>query len=126
MKKILLTSFIFTAATLMLFQGFAAAQKKILLYDSEKIISQAKIELDSMMLNGALKVAADRNKIKGEYSIDITIQEKGKVLSVYMVSSDADDIKMQNLVKDLVKTVEFSFKLPKGRTQKFQHTFNFR
>jgi predicted transport protein len=93
--------------------------------EPDTIVRQAAAELNVMMENGILRDYAVTYKLKGEYIIDITIQEKGKVLSVYMVSSDADDIKMQNLVKDVVKLVEFSFKLPKGRTQKFQHTFNF-
>ena len=56
---------------------------------------------------------------------DVTVFEKGKVLSVFAVSSNATDVKQQNLVKDIIKQMQFGFKLQQGKNYKFQHTFKF-
>lgn len=101
-------------------------QKKNLLQEYDQVISQAKAELDSLMKPGTdfLQQAARLN-IKGEFILDITVHNKGQVLSVFMVSSDADDIKMQNRAKDLIRTVVFGFKVPRDKMYKFQYTFRF-
>lgn len=105
--------------------GFA--QKMPLIQEREDIIAEAKKELDAMMANSEsdFKKKITENKISGEYVFDITIEGKGKVLSVFVVSSDADDVKQQNYVKDLVKAIQFNFKMPKDKSYKFQYTFNF-
>lgn len=102
-------------------------QKKKLIQEYDQVVAQAKAELDSLMAPGSgfLQQAAKQN-IKGEYILDITVYDKGQVLSVFMVSSDADDIKMQNRAKDLVRTIVFGFKVPRDKTYKFQYTFQFK
>ena len=102
------------------------SQKKILIQEYDKVIASAKSELDNMLKNGgALQLEAAKLNLKGEFVIDMTIHDKGKVQSVFMVSSDAGDVKMQNAVKDLVRRIEFNFKVPKDKAYKFQYTFNF-
>ncbi|MBL7930133.1 MAG: hypothetical protein JNL47_11765 [Bacteroidia bacterium] len=107
--------------------GKSFCQKKKLLQEYDHVVSQAKAELDSLMAPGTvfLQQAAKQN-IKGEYILDITVHDKGQVLSVFMVSSDADDIKMQNRAKDLVRTIVFGFKVPRDKSYKFQYTFQFK
>lgn len=109
----------------LLLMGIAAHGQKKSLYLYEEVVAEAKLELDSSMLNGTLKEWAVKNNVKGEYIMNVTIHEKGKVLSVFAVSSDIDDIKMQNRVKDAIRTVVFNIKMPKGKTYKFQYVFNF-
>jgi hypothetical protein len=105
---------------------YVVAQKP-LIQEYDKVVEAAKSQLDSMMRsNGSLQVEAKELNVTGEYILDVTVFDKGKVLSVYMVSSDADDIKMQNMAKDIIRRVEFGFKMPKGKTYKFQYTFNFK
>lgn len=103
------------------------AQKKILLESKDEIIEQATKELNDAMQppEGALYLWKVENNIKGEYIIDITIREKGDIASVFMAGSDGADIKMQNLVKDRIRLFEFGFKMPKGKTYKFQYIFKF-
>lgn len=96
-----------------------------LVQDYSEVTARATHELDSSMTNGGLKEWAVKNNVKGEYVMDITIHEKGKVLTVFTVSNDSDDINMQTRLKDFVRTLVFSFKMPKGKTYKFQYTFNF-
>lgn len=100
--------------------------KKPYLAEKDEIIAQAKKELDATMADPESKLRKYilKNQIKGEFIFDITIAEKGAVLTVFSVSSDADDIKKQNLMKDGVKALVFNFKMPKDKSYKFQYTFN--
>lgn len=116
--------------SIILFIGFslnAFAQKKPLIEEKDKIIAQAKTELNAIMANPEHEFtkSIQKNGIHGEYIFDLTIEGKGKILSVFVVSSEAADVKQQNLVKDLVKSIVFNFKMPKDKSYKFQYTFNF-
>jgi hypothetical protein len=118
--------FLATAALLFLIPNPLPAQKE-LLFEYDAVVARARAELDSMMApGGMLQAEALKQGLKGEYIIDVTVAGKGQVLSVYMVSSDADDVKQGNLAKDLVRTARFGFKMPKDKTYKFQYTFVFR
>jgi hypothetical protein len=103
--------------------GIVKAQ---LISDYDEIIKRANLEIDSSMASGFLKKMAVKYSVApAQYTMNVSIHEKGKVLSVFMVKSNATDVKQQNLVKDLVKQMEFSFKMPKGNIYKFEHTFKF-
>lgn len=121
MKKSLLFLF------LLGFSVSVSAQKKVMIAEKDQIIEEAKKELDQALANpeSDFMKAVSENKITGEYVFDITICEKGQVLSVFVVSGNARDVKMQNQVKDLVKAFEFNFKMPKGKSYKFQYTLKF-
>lgn len=113
---------------LLVFSLSASAQKKVLIIEKDLIIEEAKKELDQILANPEsdfMKVITEK-KVTGVYVFDITICEKGQVLSVFVVSGNTNDVKMQNQVKDLVKALEFNFKMPKGKSYKFQYTFNFK
>jgi hypothetical protein len=105
----------------------SVAQQKKLIEPKEDIIAQAKLELNAAMQapGGELYLWKTENNIKGEYTVDITIREKGDVASVFMVSSEGTEIKMQNQVKDRIRLFGFNFKMPKGKTYKFQYIFRF-
>jgi len=100
------------------------SQKAVLLTEKESIIAQATKELDASIQSGELKEFVTENNIKGEYIFDITIHEKGKVLTVFVVSSDGDDMSKQNLLKTKVREFQFNFKMPKGKSYKFQYIFD--
>jgi hypothetical protein len=103
------------------------AQKKVLIESKEDIIEEATKELTAAMQppEGSLHRWKVENHIKGEYMIDITIREKGDIASVFVAGSEDSDIKMQNQVKDKIRLFEFNFKVPKGKTYKFQYIFKF-
>ena len=105
------------------FSGYA--QKKSLV-EYDEVAVEAKAELDSSMHVGDFKKFAVKNNIKGEYVMDITIKEKGEVLTVFAVSNDSDNLKMQTRIKDFLRQFTFNIKMPKARTYKFQYTFNFK
>ena len=102
-----------------------ANAQKISLYEYDEVVAEAKAELDSSMHVGDFKEFAVKNNIKGEYIMDIAIHEKGKVLTVFAVSNDTDDLKMQTRIKDYLRMFIFAIKMPKGKMYKFQYTFNF-
>ena len=104
--------------------GFA--QKKPLISEREEIVAEAKKEIDAAVANpeSDLRKFVLKNQIKGEFIYDITIAEKGTVLTVFSVSTDNDDVKKANLMKDAVKALTFNFKMPKDKSYKFQYTFN--
>src|SRR6185436_1511706 len=109
-----------------LFAGLGSrAQSRPLLYDYDDVIAHANAECDSSMKTGYLHEMAIKYGIRGEYVMDVTVFEKGKVLSVFAVSSNATDVKQQNLVKDIIRQMQFGFKLQKGKNYKLQHTFKF-
>lgn len=113
---------------LLVFIASVSAQKKVLITEKDQIVEEAKKELDQTLANPEsdfMKVITEK-KVTGVYVFDITICEKGQVLSVFVVSGNASDVKMQNQLKDLVKALEFNFKMPKGKSYKFQYTFNFK
>lgn len=103
------------------------AQKKDLVESRDEIVARAGRELDSAMRppEGVLYLWKTENAITGEYAVDITIREKGDVVSVFMAGSEGADILMQNSVKDRIRLFEFNFKMPKGKTYKFRYVFNF-
>jgi hypothetical protein len=105
----------------------AQAQKKILIESKDEIIEMAAKELTLAMQppEGSLYLFKQEFNIKGEYIFDITIREKGEVASVFVAGNEGGTIQQQNLVKDKVKNFEFSFKMPKGKTYKFQYILNF-
>jgi hypothetical protein len=101
-------------------------QKK-LINEYDNVVAEAKSELDSLLSpGGMLQIEAAKKKLTGEFTMDVTIYEKGKVLSLFMVSAKTEDIKMKNLAKDLVQSVLFNFKMPREKNYKFQYTFIFK
>jgi len=103
------------------------AQKKVLIEDKDQIIERAKAELDSAMVGpeGSIYLWAQKNPIKGEYIFDISIWEKGTVTSIYVVGSNNGTIDAQNRFRSFLMEFQFNFKMPKGKSYKFRHSFVF-
>lgn len=121
MKKYILLIFI-------VFLGTASfAQKKVLIEDKDEIIARANAELDSAMMapEGAIYLFTQKNPIRGEYTFDISIWEKGTVTSIYAVGNNNGTVDAQNRLRSFLMTFKFNFKMPKGKSYKFRHTFLF-
>lgn len=114
-------------ATLILIGIAAFGQKRQMVEYRENIVEKAIAELDSVSAppEGVLFKEVFESGIKGHYVFDITIREKGFVATVFVVNDGENSIPMQNRLKDLIKAYRFSFKVPKGKSYKFQYTFNF-
>ena len=121
MKQILMSTFLI----IMVF--VSNAQKKELLEDKDLIIERAKAELDLAMSppEGSIYRYSLENSIKGEYTFDISFNDKNKVTSIFVVESKNGTIDAQNRFKSFLMTFKFSLKVPKGKSYKFRHTFIF-
>ena len=111
----------------MLLATSAFAQKKPLIESKEEVEAFAKKEFDLAMKapEGELYLFGVENNIKGEYFFKVTVGDRGKVTSVFVISREGGDIPSQNKVKDAVKAFRFNFKLPKNKDYSFEHKFKF-
>lgn len=96
-------------------------------FNKDQIIAEARTQLTTLSSEaGELKKFCQEKNITGEFVIDITLQGKGKVLTVFMVSSSTQELKYQNLLKSKLTEIQFSsIKIPKKDRVKFRHTFTF-
>jgi hypothetical protein len=103
------------------------AQKPELLELKEEVVKQASIELDQAMSSsdGALYKWSQKYKISGEYTLQLTIRNKGQVVSVFVADKKDGNIPSQNSLKDKIMDFQFSFKMPKNKDYKFSYTFKF-
>jgi hypothetical protein len=121
MKKLLIILFILISGTSL------KAQKAELLEAREEVIKQAMLELDHALTppEGALYKFSQKNHITGEYTLQITIRNKGEVVSVFVSDKKDGNIPSQNSLKDKILDFQFSFKMPKNKDYKFNYTFKF-
>jgi hypothetical protein len=107
-----------------LFTSTAFSQVKT---DKQSVTEEAKKQLTAMAVStGELGKACLKNGITGTFVVDITLQGKGSVVTVFMVSSDVEDIKNQNFLKNRITQIAFSdIKIPKKERVKFRHTLTF-
>jgi hypothetical protein len=117
---------------LVLITTAAFAQKKpkrVLLESKAEITEWAVKELDLGMTgpSGLILLFAEENGIKGTYIMDLTVADKGEIVTVFVVESKNSTIPQQNLFKDYLKDeFEFiTFKVQKGKKYKVRYTFKF-
>jgi hypothetical protein len=105
---------------------FGYSQKAVSV-TKEDVIREAKEQLTRMSSeDGELRKFCSENNVKGEFVIDLTLQGKGKVLTIFMVSSSVDELKYQNLLKSKLTEIQFrNIKIPKKERVKFRQTLTF-
>ncbi|HEY5823606.1 MAG TPA: hypothetical protein VIT44_04530 [Cyclobacteriaceae bacterium] len=120
-RKHLVTVFLFLVCSV---SAYSQAKND---FDKVAITQEAKSQLSQMAAGtGELNTFASEKEIKGEFVFDMTLQSKGDVLTVFMVSSSAEDISRKNLLKDKLHTLRFeNIKIPKKEKVKFRHTLIF-
>ena len=103
------------------------AQKKPLVESKKEVETLASKEFDMAMTppEGSLYLFGLENSIKGEYTFKVTLGDRGKVVSIFVVSKEGGDIPSQNKVKDAVRAFKFNFKLPKDKNFSFEYKFKF-
>ncbi len=121
MKNTLLLLFILISGTTL------KAQKPEMIESKDEVIKQATLELNQAMTppDGAIYKFSQKYHITGEYTLDITIRNKGDVVSVFVSDKKDGNIPSQNGLKDKVMDFKFSFKMPKNKDYKFSYTFKF-
>ena len=113
---------------LSMFAFQSMAQKKMLITEKEKIIEEAIEGLNNALQppEGELYLWSKELQIKGVYIFQITVGEKGKVLTVFCEDRKKDaTIEFQNKLKDRILSFELSFKMQKKKRYKFEYTFEF-
>lgn len=103
------------------------AQKKVLIEDKDQIHEQAIKELELALAppEGSIYLFSQASQIKGDYTYDITIREKGDIATVFSHGNTNGTIENQNRLKDFLMGFGFNFKMPKGKYYKFKYTFKF-
>lgn len=111
---------------LLLTGGYVSAQKKILIKDSDTIIMTAKkyIETD-LQPEGKIREIVDKHQLTGLFDVDLTINEKGEVVSVFFQQKPEIEIKKISYFREFLNSYTFPIKTPKGRKYKFNYQFNF-
>jgi len=121
MKKLLIILFILTSAMSM------KAQKPELIEAKDEVVKQARMELDQAMTSpeGSLYKFGQKYHITGEYTLQLTVRNKGEVVSVFVQDKKDGNIPSQNSLKDKIMDFQFGFKMPKNKDYKFSYTFKF-
>lgn len=101
--------------------------QKDIVFDKEQTINETKKQLEIMSSEGGdLYNFCKEKNLTGEFVVDITLQLKGKVLTVFMVSSSVEETKDQNLLKSKLTQLQFeNIKIPKNERVKFRQTLTF-
>jgi hypothetical protein len=96
-------------------------------FDKVAVIAEARGQLTTLSAeNGDLAGFCREKNITGEFVFDLTLQGKGKILTIFLVSSTVEDVSQQNLFKAKLSEVEFgNIKIPKNERVKFRHTLTF-
>lgn len=120
MKQLIILIFCFLSLTLI-------AQKKVLIESQEEVKTLASADFEKSMSGpeGELYLFGKANNIEGTYYFKVTLGDKGKVVSIFVLNREGGTIQMQNKVKDAVKETNFSFKLPKNKDYSLEYKFIF-
>lgn len=121
MKTVLITLLFLTSGISLM------AQKPEQIELKEEVIKQATLKLDQAMTapEGLLYKFGQKYNISGEYTLTLTIRNKGQVVSVFVADKKDGNIPSQNSLKDKILDFQFSFKMPKNKDYKFNYTFKF-
>jgi hypothetical protein len=118
---------IYITAFLIVTSFWLHAENRPLLESKEEIIRQANLDLGKAMTppEGVLYQFGQKFNIKGTYTLQLTIRDKGNVVSVFVAEQKDGNIPSQNRLKDAVFAFRLSFKMPKNKDYKFNYTFKF-
>jgi hypothetical protein len=101
-----------------------SAQKKELLTDAGTIEMRVIESLDSHQQSEDWMSWLEKNPIQGMFAFDITVWNKGEVVSVRALGrSEGAEVTHQNALKNYIKNMKFDFKVPKGK--RYKVTYNF-
>ena len=116
MKSLLTTSILLLIA-LLLISVSTKAQKPPLIELKDEVIKQATLELDQAFTppeRSSYKFA-QKAKLTGEYTMQLTLRNKGQVVSVFVQDKKNGNIPSQNSLKDRLLAFQFNFKMPKNK-----------
>jgi len=125
--KSLFATFLLLLLVLLLISTALKAQKPEMIELKEEVIKQATEELDQALTapDGSLYKFAKKAKLAGEYTMQLTLRNKGQVVSVFVQDKKDGNIQSQNSLKDKLLDFQFTFKMPKNKDYKLSYTFKF-
>ncbi len=114
-------------AILLVFCAALYAQKTILFESTDDVVKHATAELERALNQpeGSLYKFSQKYHITGEYTMLLTLRNKGQVISVFVEDKKDGNILSQNKLKDKLLEFQFSFKMPKNKDYKLSYTFKF-
>jgi hypothetical protein len=74
---------------------------------------------------GKLAELALKLGLRGSFTFDLTVGDKGTVLTLFPVEWTIDDIPARNRLKACLMDLHFSFRTPKGKRFKTRQTLEF-
>lgn len=75
--------------------------------------------------HGELAELAAALGLRGSFTFDLTVGDKGEAETVFPVSGTIEDVEARNRLKDQLKSMRFGFKLPKNKRFKVRETLEF-
>ena len=98
--------------------------QKDLLTEPATVEARVIAELDAFQRSESWLKWVEKNEVKGFFSYEITVWNKGEVVSVRPLErSEGAEIKHQNAIKDILKEMKFDFKVPKGNRYLVSYQF---
>lgn len=94
----------------------------------QQVVDEIKAQLAKMASKQlmALVEFCKQNEIAGEFVVDLTVEGKGKVVTVMMVFTPEIPIPKKNMLKDKLAELEFdNIKIPKKQRIKYRYTLKF-
>lgn len=74
---------------------------------------------------GKLAELALKLGLRGSFTFDLTVSDKGTTETVFPVESTIESIPDRNKLKDYLMSLHFDFKVPKGKRFKTRQTLDF-
>ena len=97
-------------------------------FNKQPVIEEIKAQLATMASKPLQELLefCRKKEIKGEFVVDLTVEGKGQIVTVFMVSGGESDITKKNLLKNKLTELHFeNVKIPKKERVKLRYTLNF-
>ena len=94
----------------------------------QAIVDEIKAQLATMASKPLMELIdfCKKKEIVGEFVVDLTIEGKGKIVTVFMVSSPEIEMLKKNALKDKLAQLSFdNIKIPKKERVKLRYTLKF-
>ena len=101
------------------------AQKKVYSTTDEVAEASAKVFIELMQPEGDLYKLKKDYQITGVYIMDISVGDKGRIVSVFSVNREEGSVDFQNKLRYSLMERKLGYKTVKGKRFKFRYKFNF-
>ena len=101
------------------------AQKKVYSTTDEVAEASAKVFIELMQPEGDLYKLKKDYQITGVYIMDISVGDKGRIVSVFSVNREEGSVDFQNKLRYSLMERKLGYKIVKGKRFKFRYKFNF-